>query len=197
MFIVFEGVDRVGKTTAIENTAEELKSRGYDVVTIFESNDPIMQYIKQSNLDIDRIVYLVNSMREEHQRLIRMILDSNVILLMDRYYDSTYVYGYESVINDSGVKPFLFNHINPDFTIYLHADPDLIVKRIDSEIDRFTSASISQVKKYLERFDQLYENCGDERDVFKLDVTFLDIDTIRQYCSDMILSRFLHKSKSI
>jgi len=186
MFIVMEGVDRVGKTTAIQNTAKLLKSLNYDVVTISESNDPVVQYIKQSKLSIDEIVPMFIQMREEHQHLISKFTHSNTILLWDRYSDSTYVYGYDYVKNDlSKIKYFDF--ILPDLTIYLYANVGLILSRIKDECDRFTSQSESNIKKYLDRYDELY-SLQSLVYVESLDVSYLNEIQVAKFCTNAIIS---------
>jgi len=181
MFIVFEGVDKVGKSTAIENVAEKLRGCGRSVIVIHESNDPMMQYLKQSKVDIHTIAYLVNRMREEHQHLIKRILDAGHTLLMDRYYDSTYVYANPAIADNKYNEVRLFDHIAPDLTLYLYADSDLIVQRIAGETDRFTSDSKERVEKYLALFNQLYDGLT-TRDVYDYDVTHKSIPEVAEEC---------------
>ncbi len=185
MFVVFEGCDKVGKTTAIQNTAKFLKSLDYDVVVISESSDPIVQYIKQSDLSIDEIVPMFIQMRKEHQSLISRFVNSKTILLWDRYSDSTYVYGY-SYHNGDLSKIKYFNFILPDLTIYLYADIGLILSRIRDEYDRFTSQSENNIKKYLDRYDELY-SLHSLVNVEALDVSNLNEIQVAKFCVDTII----------
>lgn len=190
MFIVFEGVDRVGKTTAIEETAKMLREQNHEVITISESSDPVVQYIKQSNLPIEEIVPMMFDIRSEHQLLIERFINSKTILLWDRYYDSTYVYGYNYGLTHPDWETELFNYYTPDLTIYLYAEIDVILSRIDDEKDRFTNGSYSDVEKYLGRYKELYDKVAKQRPIFPLDVTHLDEYEVANMCRARISGLF-------
>jgi len=201
MFIVLEGVDKVGKTTAIENTATRLRKDGYDVTTISESNDPIVQYIKQSDLGIETIVDLFDDMRNEHQDLISNFVDDDKILLWDRYYDSTYVYGYRSLHEDPNVAYNMWNNASslfysPDITFYFNANVDLIVSRIADEVDRFTNGSVVNVQKYLDRYYDLYFMIANLRTIVTLDVTNMSITDVASKCFSRIVEELSYDDLS-
>ena len=195
MFIVFEGGDRVGKTTAIETTAKLLRADGYDVTTISESGDPTIQYIKQSDLGIETIVDLFDDVRTTHQDLISNFIDDDKIVLWDRYYDSTYVYGFRS-IHESDNDAFLAwrdhadQFLSPDLTFYLHASVDVIKSRTGDDVDRFTNSSDENILKYMNRYRDLYTKIADVRDIVTMSVTDLEIDDVAKLCFDRIISEF-------
>lgn len=189
MFIVFEGVDRVGKTTAIELTAELLCKEGHNVVMISESSDPVVQYIKQTKLPLDDIVPMMFQIREEHQLLIDKFIRSRDILLWDRYFDSTYVYGYEFLKSNPDYEDELFNFYIPDLTLYLHANVDLIMSRIGVEKDRFTGSRDS-LELYLDRYEELYDDVSAYRNIHQLDVSNMDRSEVSRTCTSKVLGLF-------
>lgn len=190
MFIVFEGVDRVGKTSTIDFVKNNLLSKGYDVYSISESSDPIGQYIKQSKLDLDIIVDLILNMRKEHQHLIKQFINSKSILLWDRYIDSTYVYGYDVVVNNSDIYNQVFDVIMPDLTIYLCCDINIIRNRIGSEVDRFTDSSKNKITNLLNRYAELYSSNLQNRLVKQIDSGVSDICDVAELCTNSILDLY-------
>jgi len=171
MFIVFEGCDRVGKTTTINYVAQRLRELNYDVVTVSESNDPVMQIIKQSKYTMEEIIPMVDNMRSEHQHLISEFVESESILLWDRYFDSTWVYGNSVVKGHEHWETRIFDAIVPDITIYLYGDIDLIHSRIGDENDRFTSGSDTKTTERHKLFVELYKSVAHKRDILSIDVT--------------------------
>lgn len=171
MFIVLEGVDRVGKTTTINHVAQQLRELKYDVVVVSESNDPVMQIIKQSEYAMEDIIPMVVNMRSEHQHLIADFVESKRILLWDRYFDSTWVYGNSVVCGHEHWEKRIFDAIVPDITIYIYGDIDVIHTRIGTERDRFTTGDKDKIKCRHELFVELYKSVASKRYILSIDVT--------------------------
>lgn len=171
MFIVLEGVDRVGKTTTINHVAQQLRELKYDVVVVSESNDPVMQIIKQSEYAMEDIIPMVVNMRSEHQHLIADFVESKRILLWDRYFDSTWVYGNSVVCGHEHWEKRIFDAIVPDITIYIYGDIDVIHTRIGTERDRFTTGDKDEIKCRHELFVELYKSVASKRYILSIDVT--------------------------
>lgn len=100
-FIIFEGLDKTGKTTQLNLVKEQLQKKGYDKVYItFEPGDShIGSYLREillnASLDISNLTefFLFISDRLEHSmKNIIKYLDNDYIVIVDRFHFSTFAY---------------------------------------------------------------------------------------------------------
>ncbi len=99
-FITFEGIDGCGKSTQMRMLASELRLRGREVVVTREpGGTPLGTRIRQLVLDSEEQVdplaelLLYAADRAQHVRaLVRPALDSDHVVLSDRYADATVAY---------------------------------------------------------------------------------------------------------
>lgn len=99
-FITFEGIDGSGKSTQLRMLASVLRLRGYEVVETREpGGTPLGLRLRAALLDHDEQIdplaelLLYAADRAQHvRRLIRPALDTNHIILSDRYADATLAY---------------------------------------------------------------------------------------------------------
>ena len=193
MFIVFEGVDRVGKTTTIDYVANSLRELNYDVVIVSESNDPVMQIINQSDFPMEDIIPMIYNMRNKHQHLIKKFVDTESILLWDRYFDSTWVYGNDIIRKNEYWRSRIFDAIVPDLTIYLYGDMDLIHSRIGDENDRFTSGSDTKTTERHNLFVELYKSVISKRDILNIDVSNSCGEMGKKHIASLATSAIINK----
>jgi dTMP kinase len=100
VFITFEGPDGAGKTTQISLLAERLEDAGWTTVTTREpGGTPIGSLIRRLLLDSEDTMaatteaYLMTADRAEHVRqVIQPALNSDAVVISDRYLDSTLAY---------------------------------------------------------------------------------------------------------
>jgi dTMP kinase len=100
VFISFEGIDGCGKSTQLRMLASELRLRGREVVVTREpGGTPLGNHLRQVLLDLDEQVDPLAELlvfaadRAQHVRtLVRPALESNHIVLTDRYADATVAY---------------------------------------------------------------------------------------------------------
>ena len=131
MFITFEGIDGCGKTTQLRKLKEYLESVGYDVVALREPggtvlSEKIREFLLYSD---DSIAARAELMLFEAARaqliesIIKPALNSNKIVISDRFYDSTTAYqGYgRGLAIEQIIKCNLFatDNIKPDITFFL------------------------------------------------------------------------------
>src|SRR5690349_17704996 len=98
--IVFEGAEGVGKTTQIRLLAEHLGSRGRDVIAVREPGgtvlgDEIRRILLDPGSDITpraEALLFMASRAQLVQRVLRPAIESNAIVLVDRFFLSTYAY---------------------------------------------------------------------------------------------------------
>ncbi|UKS53724.1 dTMP kinase [Mycoplasma feriruminatoris] len=101
MFITFEGMDGSGKTTALLKVKEELERLNYQVLVTREPGgemiaEQIRQIIldnKNQNMDAWTEALLFIASRNQHlQKVIKPALQKNIIVISDRFIDSTSAY---------------------------------------------------------------------------------------------------------
>ena len=99
-FITFEGIDGCGKSTQLRLLASELRVRGLDIVTTREPGGTTLgKRLRAALLDVEEQVDPLAELlvfaadRAHHVRtLLAPALDSNQIVLSDRYADATVAY---------------------------------------------------------------------------------------------------------
>jgi dTMP kinase len=99
-FITFEGIDGSGKSTQLRMLASELRLRGHEVVSTREpGGTPLGLRLRaalldsQENIDPLAELLLYAADRAQHVRaLVRPALETNHIVLSDRYADATVAY---------------------------------------------------------------------------------------------------------
>lgn len=100
MFITFEGVDGSGKSTQLRMLASELRLRGREVVTTREPGGTplgglLRRVVLEAEEQVDPMAELLifAADRAQHVRtLVRPALESNHVVLSDRYADATVAY---------------------------------------------------------------------------------------------------------
>jgi len=98
--IVLEGAEGVGKTTQLRLLAEWLESNGHDVVAVREPGgtvlgDEIRRILLDPASDISaraEALLFMSSRAQLVEREIRPALSQNVVVLLDRFFLSTYAY---------------------------------------------------------------------------------------------------------
>lgn len=142
MFITFEGIEGSGKSTALQGLAAWLQQRGHGVAVTREPGGSRLGRTLRSilldlgNTDItpEAELFLYLADRAQHvAQVVRPALDEGMVVLSDRYADSTVVYqGY-----GRGLDPMMLRQFNdvavgglwPDLTILLDLEPEAGLNR--------------------------------------------------------------------
>lgn len=132
MFITFEGPDGSGKTTQISLLADYLRQQGYSVVTTREPGgtdigDQIrgcLHDVRNVNMTPAAEILLYSASRAQHvEEVIRPALESDAIVICDRFADSTMAYqGYGRQLNLDDlayITRFATGGLQPDVTFLL------------------------------------------------------------------------------
>ena len=156
LFITFEGPDASGKTTQIRLLAERLVSSGIKpVITREPGGTPVGEKIREilldkENKDITPVteMLLYAASRAQHvARVIKPALEAGLIVISDRFYDSSEAYqgfgrglgGMVRTVNEPAV-----DGIKPDVTFLLMAAPaDVSDRRSAANLDRMDAENIS------------------------------------------------------
>lgn len=135
MFITFEGSEGSGKSTQIEMLAAYLRQRGYEVLVtrepggthIGEQVRQCLHDVKNKEMTAEAEVLLYSASRSQLvQEVIVPALDNGVIVLSDRYADSTIAYqGYGRQLDLEALHSltqFATSGLKPDLTILFDID---------------------------------------------------------------------------
>src|SRR5882724_12122218 len=139
LFITFEGSEGCGKSTQVELLARRLRALGHRVRTLREPGgtsigEEIRHTLKHSKdnhaMTPEAELLLMNASRAQLVReIIRPALDAGVIILCDRFYDSTIAYqGYGRQLDLKMVQSvidFAVGDTRPNITLFIHVPPEI------------------------------------------------------------------------
>lgn len=153
MFLSFEGVDCVGKSTQIERVRRLLCGNGYEVHIAREPGgtglgEELRKILKYGKVDISDLAELFLFAAARTQNVVDVILNKlsdQCIVICDRFTDSTVAYqGYGRAVDMETIK--MVNEVAtgglyPDLTILLDMEPDKAISRATGGllVDRFES----------------------------------------------------------
>lgn len=157
-FITFEGGECTGKTTIINELANDLKQKGYGVMITREPGGiNIAEQIRDIILnpantamvpETEALLYAASRMQHLKEKVIPA-LENGMIVLCDRYLDSSLVYqgfarglGVENVLR---ANHFALDYM-PDLTLFIDIDPKIALKRLENrqdKVDRLDSEGLS------------------------------------------------------
>ncbi|MCS7056652.1 MAG: dTMP kinase [Thermoflexales bacterium] len=171
MFISFEGLDGSGKTTQIQRLAVWLRTHHQRVLTLREPGgtkigDAIRAILHdRSNAEMDARTELMLYCASRAQLVAEQVqphLQSGVIVLSDRFADSTLAYqGYGRGLDLNFLRSlldFVTHGIKPDLTLYFDVDPERALQRrlsSGAEINRMDVEAIEFHRRVREGYHQL------------------------------------------
>jgi dTMP kinase len=152
LFITFEGLDKVGKSTQVEKLLTYLKSKNLIVALVREpGSTEISEQIRNILLDRENAgkiapvteLLLYNAARAQLVNdIIRPALERCEIVIADRFYDSTTAYqGYGRGIDTGLIRSINMvatNNLVPDLTVLMSIGP---LKEAINNHQRFQSSS--------------------------------------------------------
>ena len=145
IFISIEGMDGAGKSTQIKHMKNFFEGKGYQVLLTREPGgtnigekirDIILDKNHKEMSEITEALLYAASRAQHVKEIILPAIDNGIIVLCDRYVDSSLVYqgkgrdiGYEAIkmIND-----FATSCLTPDLTILFDVDPEISLQRINA-----------------------------------------------------------------
>jgi dTMP kinase len=184
LFIVFEGGEGTGKTTAmdliydwiIENNFKCIKTREPGGIKIAEQIRQVILDIDNNKMDARTEALLYASARRQH--LVEKVipaLEQGAIVLCDRFIYSSLAYqgyarnlGIEEVMS---INKFAIGEYMPDLSILFDLDPKIGLERINSneqrEINRLDLEKIDFHEKVRLGYNVIYEHNKDR--IIKID----------------------------
>ncbi|NLJ75086.1 MAG: dTMP kinase [Firmicutes bacterium] len=169
LFITFEGIDGVGKTTQAVQLKKSLEVQGKEVLHTFEpGGTQLGQQIRalllnpeHENIQSMTEILLYAADRAQHvYEVIRPALAEGKIVLCERYVDSSVAYqGYGLRLDINAIKDvnqWATGGLVPDLTIYFDADPLYSLAKTDG--DRIEQRTIEYYNRVRNGFLEIAEN---------------------------------------
>lgn len=193
VFITFEGPEGAGKTTVITKIYDRLKAEGRQVVLTREPGGiRIAEKIRTVILDTDNIemdakteALLYAAARRQH--LVEKVvpaLDEGVIVLCDRFIDSSLAY--QGYARDLGIdevlqiNQFAIGNTMPDLTVFFDINPAEGLSRIaqnnEREMNRLDKENLNFHEKVYEGYKELIQRYPDR--IVKTDARLSEKDVI-------------------
>lgn len=173
LFITFEGIEGCGKSTQAKILYDYLKQQGYSVILTREpggtaiGNDIRQILIDKKNNQIQPLTELLLNFasRIEHlQQVILPALKNNIIVISDRFYDSTIAYqGFAMGVEIETIEKMhqlMINSIQPNITFLCDMDVEVAFQRIKSRFDnnRYEELSFDFHNKVRNGFLEIAKN---------------------------------------
>lgn len=145
--IVFEGLDRAGKTTQSHKTREFLEEQAEDVaLVVFPDretdigrviSDYLQTHANTGNLSDEAVHLLFSANRWEHAKMLRAMLDKGTTVIMDRYAYSGVAYSTAKGLEWEWCRAADAGLPKPDAVIFLDLSLDEQAKRSGWGKERF------------------------------------------------------------
>lgn len=179
-FVVFEGIDGVGKTSIIKGVYEHLKD-DFDIVLTKEPtkffnklnkliNDPESEIFQ---FWIDRLLNL--------NRNVKPALEEGKLVIQDRYFDSTYAYQDRSEMDSSfSVVNYCNLFLIPDITFVVECPIGQCLERLKKSRKSLSKYEKEDLSVWLQR-SALYKklrHIGPKREIF----TVINEDGMLDFC---------------
>lgn len=141
-FVVLEGPDGAGKTTQAALLKACFENQGKEVLltkeptTETEAGVKVRQILNsKENADPQYIQKLFIEDRREHvAKVILPALKEGKIVICDRYFFSTFAYGYIDNPDIDGLVEMNADFVAPDITLALIVDPEKCIKRLEGRV---------------------------------------------------------------
>ncbi len=179
-FVVFEGIDKSGKTTQIEMIYKYLKDKYGNVILIKEPGttelgEELRQLLLNKSIKISPISELFLYLAARAQLIeeyIKNYKNEDIIILSDRYYYSTIAYqGYGRGLDVDMLlylNKIVVNDYEPDYIFFFDIDNNTFIKRKGDKIDRIEKERIEFFEKVKEGYYFIFKS---KKNVFYIDAT--------------------------
>lgn len=165
LFIVIDGIDGCGSTTHCKLLAEYLEHKDFQVeLTSEPTSNAIGRLIRQNILrwkkDIPKVdALLFTADRYLHNNRIKQCLQDGLIVICDRYLESTIAYQSSQGLPTEWLLELNKFIIQPDLTFILDIEPELALKRkqLDNP-EKFENVKF--LKKVRQKYIERVQNKG-------------------------------------
>ncbi len=168
-FIVFEGIDGTGKSTACKAVSDYFQLKGRKTHPTAEpTKDEIGMFIREGrvkNITQEAESLLFTADRAVHTSRIIEMRESGTMVLCDRYYPSTIAYQSAKLKGSCMDRDWLWK-INepiisePDITFILDMDPEKTLERVDLRGEKSKFEELDYLKEVRSNYLRLAEEKG-------------------------------------
>ena len=164
-FIVFEGIDGSGKSTAARTVSERLRSEGIDTVLTAEPSDSWLgDAVRKANEEgtddmAEALLFMAD--RAEHTNWIKGRLNEGKWVLCDRYYASTLAYQ-TALLRGKLENPMEWlwsvNEpiiIRPDVTFFFRVRPEISLERLSNRSGRTKFEKLEFLRRVNDNYHQV------------------------------------------
>lgn len=163
--IVLEGIDKAGKGTQCKILENDIKKAGFNckILDFPDYSTPIGKEIRlfldgrrSFSREVQHMLLSVN--RWEKKEEIEQLLQSETIIIMDRYYQSNIVYGLSNGLDINWLINLDKGLPKENIVIILEIDPQTSYKRVTHNRDLFEKnlEFLSNVKQNYQKLSQIY-----------------------------------------
>ncbi|WP_330398490.1 dTMP kinase [Mogibacterium pumilum] len=190
IFITLEGPDGSGKSTQVENIKSYFANVGREVVVSREPGGTSISeklrsiVLDNENAEMDDIteMFVYAAARAQHvAEKIRPALDRGVVVICDRFVDSSIAYqGYGRNLGDqvAEVNRYATGGLEPDITFFMDLDPEISRSRIGKGVrDRLEQQKLDFHYRVYEGYKALCDKYPER--VIRIDAT-RTIDEIKE-----------------
>lgn len=171
VFIVFEGIDGSGKSTHIKTLTDELRGRGFSVLTTSEpSKDRIGDFIRRyaerndHRLTPETEALLFAADRFEHvMTVVEPALKRGRIVISDRYLYSSLAYQGAGGLDLDWIRDMNRFAPKPDLGILLDILPEFSLQRVERR------KTVFEVSDYLRKVRNIYLRLVEEGELVRVD----------------------------
>jgi dTMP kinase len=187
--IVFEGIDRSGKSTQSQMLFDHLSKTTKCELLRFPNRSTttgklINDYLNSSNVNDHAIHLIFSANRWELFEEMKEKLMNGVSLIVDRYVDSGLAYSLAKGLDREWCRTADIGLVKPDITIFLKQDPQRASERKDYGLERFEKLEFQT--KVAQEFENLEHviidaslSISDIHELIKELVSRLDVDDLK------------------
>lgn len=169
MFITFEGIEGVGKSTQLKFMAEKLSHMGYSIVMTREPGGThigedirhiLLTHYSEQITPMTELLLIFAARAQHVERFIQPALEQGAWVLCDRFIDATYAYqgGGRKISIDSiyQLEKLVLGNLKPNYTLIFDAPASIGLERIKARgnADRFEQEKI----EFFERVREVYKS---------------------------------------
>ena len=168
LFIVFEGVDKSGKSTQIKLLRNALTAKGIKVLHTYEPTyynvgavirKHLTKQIEVKDPKALTAMYVADRLEHIHNVIDPFLQQQNGIVLCDRYEPSTEVYQSLQGVDLEWIRKLHEYIIDPDIIFYLDITPETLKQRLSMENDAEFFERIDFLLEARKKYDEiLFEN---------------------------------------
>ena len=193
LFVVFEGIDGSGKSSAAGAVSKKLTDNGYDIVFLQEPSDSkwgreIKEVASRKHKILtpeEELELFVKDREEDVKKNILPALKNSKLIIMDRYYYSSAAYQ-----GGKGLDPVRIKADNekfapiPDLVLIFDCPVDIGLSRIAA--NRGNNFSYFEKKEYLNKVREIYNSFTD-KNIKKIDAE-KPLDAVINEAYELILN---------